>query len=64
MKNKLTDRNYHKYITTLEFNTLAADVFNAKLAEAILIAKTNFDVKLSEEKLPQINQNIYLLKMN
>ena len=64
MKNKLTDRNYHKYITTLEFNTLAADVFNAKLAEAILIAKTNFDAKLSEEKLPQINQNIYLLKMN
>ena len=50
-------------LLTLEFNTLAADVFNAKLAEANLIARTDFDAKLSEEKLPQINQNINLLKM-
>ena len=26
---KLTDHNHYKYITTPEFNTLAADVFNA-----------------------------------
>ena len=39
--------NNDKYITTLEFNTLAADVFNARLAQANLIAKTNFDAKLS-----------------
>ena len=45
-KNKLTDHNHDKYITTSEFNTLAA-VFNARLARANLIAKTDFDAKLS-----------------
>ena len=30
-----------------EFNKLAADFFNAKLAQANLIAKTDFDTKLS-----------------
>ena len=29
LKKKLTDHNHDKYITTLEFNTLAAGVFNA-----------------------------------
>ena len=29
---KLTDHNHDKYITTPELNTLAADVFNARLA--------------------------------
>ena len=29
---KLTDHNHDKYITTPEFNTLAASVFNARLA--------------------------------
>ena len=36
-----------KYITTPEFNTLATDVFNARLAQANLITKTDFDAKLS-----------------
>ena len=36
-----------KYITTPEFNTLAADVFNARLAQINLITKTDFDIKLS-----------------
>ena len=55
-----------KYIDTPEFNRLAADVFNARLAQAHLITKTDFDAKLSilTEKLLQINQNIYLLKIN
>ena len=35
------------YITTLEINTLAADVFNARLAQANLITKTGFYTKLS-----------------
>ena len=30
-----------------EFNKLAADVFNARLAQANLITKTHFDAKLS-----------------
>ena len=43
---KLTDHNRDKYITTPEFKNLAVDVFNARLAKANLIAKTDFDAKL------------------
>ena len=67
MKKKLNDHNQDKYITTLEFNTLAEDVFNARLAQANLITKTHFDAKLllnCLEKLRQTNLKIYLLKMN
>ena len=39
--------NHDKYIATSEFNTLAANVFNARLAQANLITKTDFDAKLS-----------------
>ena len=46
-ENKLNNQNNDKYITTPEFNTLAADVFNARLAQANLITKTDFDAKLS-----------------
>ena len=45
--NKFTDHSHDKYITTPEFNTLAAGVFNARLAQANLITKTNFVTKLS-----------------
>ena len=34
-------------IPSAEFNKLAADVFNARLAQANLITKTDFDAKLS-----------------
>ena len=32
LKKKLTDHNHDKYITTPDFNTLAAGIFNARLA--------------------------------
>ena len=47
IEKKLTDHNHDKYIATPEFNSLAADVFNARLAQANLITKTDFDAKLS-----------------
>ena len=49
LEKKLTDHDHDrgKYITTPEFNTLAASVFNARLAQANLITKTDFDAKLS-----------------
>ena len=47
IENKLTHHNHDKYITTPEFNTLASDIFNARLAKANLITKTDFDAKLS-----------------
>ena len=47
LKNKLTDHNHEKYITTPEFNTLAAVIFNARLTQVNLITNTDFDAKLS-----------------
>ena len=47
IEKKLTDHNHDKYITTPEFNNLASDVFNARLAQANLMAKTDFDAKMS-----------------
>ena len=47
LEKKLTDHNHDKYITTPEFNTLAAGVINARLAQANLITKTDFDANLS-----------------
>ena len=66
IENKLNNNNHDKYIDILEFNKLAADVFNARLAQANLITKTDFDAKLSSlnKKLLKIKQNIYLLKVN
>ena len=44
-------------INTSEFNNLTGMLFNARLTQANLITKTDFDDKLRK-------QNIYLLKMN
>ena len=46
IENKLNNNNHDKYIDTSEFNKLAADVFNGRLAQANLITKTDFDAKL------------------
>ena len=50
IENKLNNHNHDKYVATSEFNTLAANVFNASLAQANLITKTDFDAKLSSLK--------------
>ena len=46
IENKLNNHDHDKYIDTQEFNKLAADVFNAKIAQTNLITKTDFDEKL------------------
>ena len=47
IENKVNDHNHDKYITTPEFNTMAADVFKARLAvQTDLIRKPDFDSKL------------------
>ena len=43
---KDNDHNHDKYITTPEFNSMVASVFNARLAQADLVKKTDFDAKL------------------
>ena len=47
IENKLTDHNHDQYIYTSDFNKLAADVFNVRLAQASLMLKTDFNAKLS-----------------
>ena len=46
LEKKLTNHNHDKYVTTPEFNTLAAYFFNGRLVQANLITKTDFDAKL------------------
>ena len=46
IENRLNINNHDKYIDTLEFNKLATDVFNARLAQANLVTKIDFDAKL------------------
>ena len=44
IENKVNNHNHDKYITTPEFNTMAADVFKARLAaQTDLIRKRDFD---------------------
>ena len=47
IENILNNHNHDKYVATSEFNTLAANVFNARLAQVNLITKTDFDAKMS-----------------
>ena len=65
IENELNNHNHDKYITTPEFNTLAADVFNARLARANL--QKQILVMLYQAliiKLHQIKQKMSLLIMN
>ena len=66
IEKKLTDHNHDKYITALEFNKRSAEVFDARLKQADLVTKTDFDDKLKFpiKKLTQIKQCSYSLKMN
>ena len=65
LEKKLTDHNLDKYLTTPEFSTLAASVFNARLAQANLITKIDFDAKLSSRNRKiNANKSKYLLAEN
>ena len=59
IENILNNHNHDKYVATSEFNTLAPNVFNARLGKANLMTKTDFDA----EKLLQIKQKIFLMIM-
>ena len=47
IENKLNNHNHDKHINTSEFNKSAVDVFNARIAHANVVTKTDFDAKLS-----------------
>ena len=57
IEKKVTDHNHDKYITTSEFNKLPTETFKARLAQANLVAKTDFD-----NRLTSLNKNIILNK--
>ena len=62
---KLTDHDDDRYITTTEFNTLAAYVLNARLAQLNLITMTDFNAKLlSLNRNITANKSKYLLVEN
>ena len=58
IEKKLTGHDHDKYITTPEFNTLATNVFNARLAPANLVTKQILLIKCQVliVKLQQIKQ--------
>ena len=61
IEKKITDHNNEKYITTPEFNIMAADVFNARLAaQTNLIRKQDFDFKLTGIS-GRVTKNTYYL---
>ena len=47
-ENQVSGHNHHKYITTPECNNFAARIFTARLAQANLVTKTDFDIKLKD----------------
>ena len=62
LKNKVTDHDHDKYATTAEFNNLTAKRFAARLAQANLVTKTDFDTKLiSLNKRNKANKTKHLL---
>ena len=66
IENKVNDHNHDKYITTPEFNTMAADVFQARLAaQTDLMRKPDFDFKLKgiSDRVAK-NKTKYLLVEN
>ena len=65
IEKKIPDHNHDSYIATPEFNTLAARVFNARLAQANLITKTDFDTELKKisDRVPS-NKSKHLLVEN
>ena len=56
IEKKISNHNHDKYITAAKFNTLAAGVFDARLAQANLITKREFDTKLNSLN-KKINSN-------
>ena len=65
IEKKITNQNHDRYITTSEFNKLTTENFAARLAQAILIIKTDFDNRLYMSFNRKNNSNKEnILKMN
>ena len=49
-ESKVNNQDHDKYITTSEFNKLTTENFKARLAQANLVTKADFDAKLTSLK--------------
>ena len=49
IETKIIDHNHKKYMTTPEFNKLTSENFAARLKQANLVTKTEFDNKLTNK---------------
>ena len=65
IENKVSDRDHDKYIATSEFNKLTTETFQARLAQADLVTKTEYDSKIGKsiENLSSIDLNMKLLEI-
>ena len=65
IEKKVSDHNHDKSITTPEFNRLTTENFKARLKQADLVTKTDFDAKLqSFSKRIASNKTKHLLVEN
>ena len=66
IENEVNDNDHDKYITTPEFNNLAAKVFHARLVQANLVTNTDFDVKLKKrsDRITSNKSKQLLVEMN
>ena len=65
IEKKVADNNDDKNINTPQFNNFTADIFAARLAQANLITKTDFDIKLTSfNKKNNSNKTKHLLVEN
>ena len=65
IEKKVADNNDDKNINTPQFNNFTADIFAARLAQANLITKTDFDIKLTTfNKKNNSNKTKHLLVEN
>ena len=66
IEKKVSHHNHDKYITTPEIDKFTAEVFDARLKQADLVTKTDFDTELislnKKNKSNLIKQKISLLK--
>ena len=66
IEKKITDHNRVKDNTTQELNKLTSENFAARLKQAHLVNKADFDDKLRNlnKKLLELKRNMYLMKIN
>ena len=65
IEKKISDHNHDKYITTSESNKLTTENFKARLAQADLVPKTDFAIKLQDiSKRITSNKTKHLLVQN